>query len=113
MTKAVKRAAIYTRVSTDSQTIENQLRELPQVAERRGWEVVEVYNDAGISGAKVRASSPCGESSTDLHFLLSPSGDRDAARLGLQGRRRRCRYWITSLVIPARLGVAGETPPRS
>jgi DNA invertase Pin-like site-specific DNA recombinase len=58
MTKAVRRAAIYTRVSTDSQTIEIQLRELRQVAERRGWEVVEVYNDAGISGAKGRADRP-------------------------------------------------------
>jgi DNA invertase Pin-like site-specific DNA recombinase len=34
-----KRAAIYVRVSTDKQTIENQLRELHQIAERRGWEV--------------------------------------------------------------------------
>jgi DNA invertase Pin-like site-specific DNA recombinase len=33
------RAAIYVRVSTDKQTIENQLRELRQIAERRGWEV--------------------------------------------------------------------------
>jgi predicted TIM-barrel fold metal-dependent hydrolase len=30
-----KRAAIYVRVSTDKQTIENQLRELRQIAERR------------------------------------------------------------------------------
>ena len=58
MTKAAKRAAIYVQVSTDSQTIENQLRELRQVAERRGWEVVEVYNDAGISGAKGRENRP-------------------------------------------------------
>src|SRR5271169_6725399 len=58
MAEAAKRAAIYVRVSTDSQTIENQLRELRQVAERRGWEVVEVYNDAGISGAKGRENRP-------------------------------------------------------
>ena len=32
-----KRAAIYVRVSTDKQTIENQLRELRQIADRRGW----------------------------------------------------------------------------
>ncbi len=30
-----KRAAIYVRVSTDKQTIENQLRELRQIAERQ------------------------------------------------------------------------------
>jgi hypothetical protein len=54
MAKA-KRAALYVRVSTDSQTVENQIRELRQVAERRGWEVVGVYNDAGISGAMLPA----------------------------------------------------------
>ena len=47
-----KRAAIYVRVSTDKQTVENQTRELRQIAERRGWEVVQEYRDAGISGAK-------------------------------------------------------------
>src|SRR5689334_17595166 len=53
-----KRVAIYVRVSTDRQTIENQLRELHRVAERRGWEVVHEYRDAGISGAKGRAERP-------------------------------------------------------
>jgi DNA invertase Pin-like site-specific DNA recombinase len=53
-----KRAAIYVRVSTDKQTVENQLRELRQIAERRGWEVVEEYQDAGISGAKGRDQRP-------------------------------------------------------
>src|SRR5262249_473020 len=47
-----KRAAIYVRVSTDKQTVENQVRELRVIAERRGWEVVEEYHDAGISGSK-------------------------------------------------------------
>jgi DNA invertase Pin-like site-specific DNA recombinase len=49
-----KRAAIYIRVSTDRQTLENQIRELRQIAERRGWEVVREYRDAGISGSKGR-----------------------------------------------------------
>src|SRR5215831_800177 len=53
-----KRAAIYLRVSTDRQTLENQRRALQGVAERRGWEVVAVYTDAGISGAKGRAERP-------------------------------------------------------
>ena len=53
-----KRAAIYVRVSTDRQTVENQVRELRQIAERRGWEVVEEYRDAGISGAKGREQRP-------------------------------------------------------
>jgi DNA invertase Pin-like site-specific DNA recombinase len=53
-----KRAAIYVRVSTDKQTVENQLRELRQIAERRGGEVVKEYHDAGISGAKSRNDRP-------------------------------------------------------
>jgi DNA invertase Pin-like site-specific DNA recombinase len=53
-----KRAAIYVRVSTDKQTVENQVRELRQIADRRGWQVVEEYRDAGISGAKGRESRP-------------------------------------------------------
>ena len=57
MTKP-KRVAIYTRVSTDGQSVENQRRELLAVAERRGWEVVEEYKDHGISGAKDRDKRP-------------------------------------------------------
>ena len=53
-----KRAVIYVRVSTDKQTIENQLRELHRMAEHRGWEVVKEYRDAGISGAKGREARP-------------------------------------------------------
>jgi DNA invertase Pin-like site-specific DNA recombinase len=52
MTKQVKRAALYVRVSTGHQTLENQIHELTQIAERRGWQVVEIYKDHGISGAK-------------------------------------------------------------
>ena len=55
---STKRAALYVRVSTDAQTVENQTRELRQVAKRRGWDVVEVYSDAGISGAKGRNGRP-------------------------------------------------------
>jgi resolvase-like protein len=55
---STKRAALYVRVSTDAQTLENQIRELRQVARRRGWDVVEVYSDAGISGAKGRNGRP-------------------------------------------------------
>jgi DNA invertase Pin-like site-specific DNA recombinase len=53
-----RRAAIYVRVSTDKQTVENQVRELRQIAERRGWEVVAQYSDAGISGSKGRDDRP-------------------------------------------------------
>src|ERR1700751_1044026 len=53
-----KRAAIYVRVSTDKQTIDNQVAALRQIAERRGWQVVEQYQDTGISGAKGRDGRP-------------------------------------------------------
>jgi DNA invertase Pin-like site-specific DNA recombinase len=53
-----RRAAVYVRVSTDRQTVENQELQLRQVAERRGWEVIEVYGDAGVSGAKDRKQRP-------------------------------------------------------
>ncbi len=53
-----KRVALYCRVSTDGQTVENQTRELEAVAERHGWEIVETFTDQGISGAKGRDSRP-------------------------------------------------------
>jgi DNA invertase Pin-like site-specific DNA recombinase len=53
-----RKAAIYVRVSTDKQTVENQVRELHRIAERRGWQIVEEYHDAGISGAKGRDQRP-------------------------------------------------------
>jgi DNA invertase Pin-like site-specific DNA recombinase len=54
----MKRVAIYLRVSTSKQDTENQERELIAVAERSGWEVVAIYEDAGISGAKGRDQRP-------------------------------------------------------
>jgi DNA invertase Pin-like site-specific DNA recombinase len=52
------RAAIYLRVSTGEQTTANQRRELEAAAEARGWQVVAVYADEGISGAKGRDGRP-------------------------------------------------------
>jgi DNA invertase Pin-like site-specific DNA recombinase len=54
----MKRAVLYLRVSTLDQTVANQERELRQVAERAGWEIVHVYRDHGISGAKGRDKRP-------------------------------------------------------
>src|SRR4051794_21036562 len=53
-----KRVALYARVSTDSQTTDNQLLQLRAVAERHGWTVVVEYVDHGISGAKGRDQRP-------------------------------------------------------
>jgi DNA invertase Pin-like site-specific DNA recombinase len=54
----MKRVAIYLRVSTSKQETSNQRRELEAVAARSGWEIVKVYEDAGISGAKGRDKRP-------------------------------------------------------
>jgi DNA invertase Pin-like site-specific DNA recombinase len=54
----VTRAALYLRVSTGEQSVENQRRELLATAERRGWEVVQEFADEGISGAKGRDKRP-------------------------------------------------------
>ena len=50
--------AIYVRVSTDQQTVENQVLALQEVAQRSGWEIVQVFSDEGISGAKGRDRRP-------------------------------------------------------
>ncbi len=57
MAKAL-RAAIYVRVSTGDQTTANQRRELEAAAAARGWQVVAVYADEGISGSKGRDARP-------------------------------------------------------
>ena len=54
----MKRAALYLRVSTIDQTTANQERELREIADRMGCEVVKVYKDHGISGAKGRDKRP-------------------------------------------------------
>ena len=68
--KTTKRAALYVRVSTDHQSVDNQLQELGQIAERRGWVVVATYRDAGISGAKGRDKRP------GLDAMLKDAGRR-------------------------------------
>jgi DNA invertase Pin-like site-specific DNA recombinase len=53
-----KRVALYLRVSTAEQTVENQRCELEAVAARHGWDVVATFTDAGISGTKGRDKRP-------------------------------------------------------
>src|SRR5436190_21201849 len=54
----MKRAVLYLRVSTLDQTTANQERELRGVAARMGCEIIHVYKDHGISGAKGRDKRP-------------------------------------------------------
>ena len=52
------KAAIYLRVSTGEQTTENQRLELEAWAKRAGHEILGIYEDNGISGAKGRTARP-------------------------------------------------------
>src|SRR5215472_1833352 len=53
-----KRVGLYLRVSTDDQTVENQRQALTEAIERRGWHIVETFEDPAISGAKGRDKRP-------------------------------------------------------
>lgn len=78
MSTKAETTAIYVRVSTGGQTVANQLHDLEATAKARGWDVVEVYRDAGVSGTKGRDERPA------LAKLL-----KDAAR----GRFGRVAVW--------------------
>ena len=54
----VRKVAIYSRVSTLDQTIDNQLLELRDHCSKMGWEIVKEYADEGLSGALSREKRP-------------------------------------------------------
>jgi DNA invertase Pin-like site-specific DNA recombinase len=54
----LKRAAMYVRVSTDKQTVANQIEKLTAVAKLRDWKIVATYRDDGFSGSKSRRDRP-------------------------------------------------------
>ena len=59
MDRAAERTvALYLRVSTGEQNVDNQRRELTAAIGRRGWRVVDEYVDDGISGANGRDKRP-------------------------------------------------------
>ena len=53
-----KACRLYVRCSTEEQTTQNQIRELRAVAERHGWAIVAVFDDAGVSGSLAREDRP-------------------------------------------------------
>jgi DNA invertase Pin-like site-specific DNA recombinase len=54
-----RRVALYLRVSTTGQTVENQRRELKAAIKRHeGWSVAATFEDAGLSGASGRDKRP-------------------------------------------------------
>jgi len=52
------KVALYCRVSTLDQTIDNQLLELRDHCSRMGWEIVKEYADEGLSGTLSRDKRP-------------------------------------------------------
>jgi DNA invertase Pin-like site-specific DNA recombinase len=52
------RVAVYSRVSTSTQSTENQRHELERVSAARGWKIVGQFSDDGISGIKGRSDRP-------------------------------------------------------
>ena len=53
-----KRVGLYLRVSTDEQTVENQRQALTEAMERRGWRIVDTFEDNGVSGSRGRDKRP-------------------------------------------------------
>jgi len=51
-----RKCAIYSRVSTDGQTTDNQTNQLNKIEKEKGYEVTHYFTDVGISGAKGRAA---------------------------------------------------------
>jgi DNA invertase Pin-like site-specific DNA recombinase len=77
------RAALYLRVSTlNGQNTDNQRLELERMAECHDWQIVEVYEDAGTSGARGREHRPAfdrmlkGAVRRDFDVILAWSVDR-------------------------------------
>jgi len=89
----MKRAVFYLRVSTQDQTTANQERELREIAGRMGCDVVKVYRDHGISGAKGRDKRPAFDAlcraATRREFDVVMAWSVD--RLG-----RSCKTWSPS-----------------
>ena len=50
----MKKAAIYVELATSDQRVESQLYDLRELAAQRGLEVVQEYQDCGISGLRAR-----------------------------------------------------------
>jgi DNA invertase Pin-like site-specific DNA recombinase len=50
----MKKCALYARVSTPEQHVENQLGDLRKFAKQRGYDVVSEHIDVGVSGTKSR-----------------------------------------------------------
>jgi hypothetical protein len=91
-------------VSTLDQTTANQERELRETAGRMGCEIVKVYKDHGISGAKARDERPafdalCRDATKrqfDLGWHGRSTGSGAASRTLSRSSRSFTRFVLTS-----------------
>ena len=97
----IKRVALYLRVSTNEQTTDNQPWVLEAIAERSGWEIVEVYEDHGISGAKGHYQRPA------LHKLMKDAACRRFALVAAWSIDRMGRSVHTVSAVMAELEALG------
>jgi hypothetical protein len=75
-----KHVALYVRCSTEEQATENQIRELRAVAERHGWTIAGVFDDAGIGGGVTREDRPAMK--VKVRALLNAGhSEREVSRL--------------------------------
>src|SRR5713101_236654 len=103
MTNSIQRVALYARVSTSNgqQDPEMQLRELRDYADHRGWQIADIYTDAGVSGSK--------DSRPALNRLMSDAQTRriDAVLVWKLDRfGRSLRHLVNALAELEALGVA-------
>jgi len=66
----MKKCVIYTRVSTEKQTCENQILELTEYAKRCNYEIVHVYRDDSVSSRKSISER------TQLSLMLTDANKR-------------------------------------
>ena len=71
-----KRAALYLRVSTDKQTVENQRQALEGVARHRGWQIVAAYGNASTD---ISAYANAGIPKTQT-FIVGPLAGSDSTQ---------------------------------
>src|ERR1035437_3576576 len=90
-----KRAALYVRVSTDLQTVENQTLRLHEAAKFKGWGIVETFSDQCRPTPSVRCADGLVAGSPWPFHPRCPKDQRDAARirpgaLSRSGADRHC-----------------------
>ena len=51
------RCVIYTRVSTEDQTVENQISQLKEYAERQNWNIIDIVSDVASGGKSANERS--------------------------------------------------------